>query len=84
MKKKMLVIFVLLLLFNCGDGQDILKIEEDFQQELGWKNDFQKLIDKLFVKPWVVHSQANYSDPKNIFDYLGRYLQKAAISNNNI
>lgn len=49
-----------------------------------WKNVFQKLIDKLFVKSWVVHSEANYSDPKNIFDYLGRYVQKVAISNNRI
>jgi hypothetical protein len=49
-----------------------------------WKNIFQKLIDTLFVKSWVVHSEANYSDPKNIFDYLGRYVQKVAISNNRI
>jgi len=53
-------------------------------KELEWKNVFQKLIDKLFAKPWVVHSEANYSDAKNIFDYLGRYIQKVAISNNRI
>jgi hypothetical protein len=53
-------------------------------KEFKWRNVFQKLIDKLFAKSWVVHSEANYSDPKNIFDYLGRYVQKVAISNNRI
>lgn len=53
-------------------------------KKLRWKNVFQRLINKLFIKPWVVHSEANYSDPKNIFDYLGRYVQKVAISNNRI
>ena len=53
-------------------------------KEFEWKHVFQKFIDKLFSKPWVVHSEANYSDPKNIFDYLGRYVQKVAISNNRI
>jgi len=52
--------------------------------DLKWKKVFQIFIDKLFSKPWVVHSEANYSDPKNIFDYLGRYIQKVAISNNRI
>jgi len=53
-------------------------------KELGWKNIFQKLINELFSKSWVVHSEANYSDPENIFDYLGRYVQRVAISNNRI
>lgn len=53
-------------------------------EELKWKNVFQKLVDKLFSKSWVVHSEPNYSDPKNIFDYLGRYVQRVAISNNRI
>jgi len=53
-------------------------------KEFKWKNVFQKLIDKLFTKSWVVHSEANYSDAENIFDYLGRYVQKVAISNNRI
>lgn len=53
-------------------------------KEFKWRNVFQKLVDKCFAKPWVVHSEANYSDPKNIFDYLGRYVQKVAISNNRI
>ena len=53
-------------------------------KELEWKNVFQKLIDKLYSKLWVVNSEANYSDPKNIFDYLGRYVQRVAISNNRI
>ena len=45
-----------------------------------WKTVFQRLIDKLFAKSWVVHSEANYSDAKNIFDYLGRYVRKVAIN----
>lgn len=53
-------------------------------RELRWANMFRKLIDELFTVPWVVHSEPNYSDPKNIFDYLGRYVRKVAISNDRI
>ena len=53
-------------------------------KELKRWNAFQKLIDKCYSKQWVVHSEPNYSKPDNIFDYLGRYVQKVAISNNRI
>ena len=66
-------------LYKSKELQFLGKIEE-----LKWKNEFKKLIDKMFGKPWIVHSEANYSNPKNIFDYIGRYVQKVAISNNRI
>lgn len=53
-------------------------------KELNWKNVFQNLIDILFSKSWVVYSEANYSNAKHIFDYIGRYLQRVAISNQRI
>jgi hypothetical protein len=49
-----------------------------------WKSVFQKLIDRMFSKSWVVNSEANYSEAKNIFDYLGRYVRKVAIDNHRI
>jgi len=53
-------------------------------KELESKVRFQNLIDILFNKEWVVYSECNYSDPAHIFDYLGRYTQRVAISNNRI
>ena len=31
-----------------------------------------------------MHSEPNYSEAKNIFDYIGRYVQRVAISNDRI
>ena len=48
------------------------------------KSEFQKLINRLFAKNWVVYAKGNYGDPKNVFAYLSRYTHRVAIGNNMI
>jgi hypothetical protein len=70
------VMFLLLgALFN-----KTLKIPEN------WKN--RKLADELKrlakEKDWVVHSEKTRLSPVKVIKYLGRYIQRVAISNNRI
>lgn len=44
----------------------------------------QSLYDKLFSKKWVVYAKAPFSKPENVVEYLGRYTNKIAISNQRI
>jgi hypothetical protein len=53
-------------------------------KKLNFKPVFRKLLDKLYAKAWVVHCEGNYSNPKHVFDYIGRYIQKVAIGNHRI
>lgn len=45
---------------------------------------FYALLSKLRHKPWVVYSKAPVAGPKKLLDYLGRYTQRIAISNNRL
>jgi len=45
---------------------------------------FQKLLDDLYAKDWVVFSKPSLKNPKFVIDYLGRYTNKIAISNHRI
>jgi len=47
-------------------------------------NTFNKLLDNLMEKDWVVYSKKPFAGPKKLLDYLGRYTHKIAISNNRI
>ena len=42
---------------------------------------FQDIIDKLYQKEWVVYAQAPFGGPEHVFQYLGRYTHRVAISN---
>lgn len=53
-------------------------------EHLKTKSEFQKLINRLFAKNWVVYSKGNYGDPKNVFAYLSRYTHRVAIGNSRI
>ena len=48
------------------------------------KNNFQKLIDDLYSKNWVVFSKPSFANPEFVIEYLGRYTNKVAISNHRI
>jgi len=48
------------------------------------KNNFQKLIDDLYSKNWVVFSKPSFANPGSVIEYLGRYTNKVAISNHKI
>ncbi len=45
---------------------------------------FQRLIDKLYKKGWIVYSKPPFSGPEKVLDYLARYVHRVAISNNRI
>ena len=45
---------------------------------------FQKLLNDLYDLNWVVFSKKPFSTPKQVFDYLGRYTHRIAITNNRI
>lgn len=44
-------------------------------------SEFQRLIDTLFKKEWVVFSKRPYKKPETVLEYLSRYTYKVAISN---
>jgi ribosomal protein L32 len=48
------------------------------------ESNFQKLVDILYDKNWVVFSKPSFKNPKFVIEYLGRYTNKVAISNNRI
>ncbi len=45
---------------------------------------FADLIHALRQKPWVVYAKRPFSSPEKVLDYLGRYTQRVALSNNRI
>jgi len=53
-------------------------------QNLHNKNEFQKIIDKAYSTDWVVYAKKPFAGPEQVFDYLGRYTHRVAISNNRI
>src|SRR5712691_1495771 len=45
---------------------------------------FTALVHALRQKPWVVYAKRPCSSPAKVLDYLGRYTQRVALSNNRI
>ncbi|MGM0576458.1 MAG: IS91 family transposase [Myxococcota bacterium] len=41
---------------------------------------FQGFIEALRAKPWVVYAKKPFGGPKDVFEYLGRYTHRVAIS----
>jgi hypothetical protein len=50
----------------------------------GTKDDFSRLVGRLWEKNWVVYTRAPFNGPGKVLDYLGRYTHRVAISNNRI
>lgn len=48
------------------------------------KSSFDKLINQLYDKEWVVYSKKPFAGPEQVLKYLGRYTHRIAISNNRI
>ncbi len=44
-------------------------------------NSFQRLIDALFVKNWVVYLKESFQNCNSVIEYLARYTHRIAISN---
>jgi hypothetical protein len=60
-----------------------LKIPND-ATNLDIKKNFDNLLNVLMKKEWVVYSKEPFAGPEKLLDYLGRYANKIAISNNRI
>jgi hypothetical protein len=60
-----------------------LKFSGDIQL-LVEKNEFNKFCSPFYDKKCVVYSKKPFKGAEHVFDYLGRYVQRVAISNNRI
>jgi len=52
--------------------------------DLATEENFLQLINQLWKKGWVVYSKAPFNGPEKVFDYLGRYTHRVAITNHRI
>ena len=48
------------------------------------ENEYGKIRQSLWEKPWVVYAKKPFGSPKSVVEYLGRYTHKIAISNQRI
>lgn len=53
-------------------------------QPLRERKAFQRYLDPLREKEWVVYSKAPFAGPEQVLDYVGRYTHRVAISNNRL
>jgi hypothetical protein len=53
-------------------------------QNLRERNTFQRHLDPLRDKEWVVYAKAPFAGPQQVLDYVGRYTHRVAISNNRL
>ncbi len=58
--------------------------DPDAKTNLNIRKNFDALLNNLMEKPWVVYAKEPFAGPKKLLDYLGRYVNKIAISNNRI
>jgi hypothetical protein len=57
-----------------------------FLEGTPWKDcsSFQRLIDTLFAKDWVVYLKESFQNRDSVIEYLARYTHRIAISNHRI
>ena len=48
------------------------------------KQKFQQLINSVLKKKWIAYAKRPFAGPQQVLDYLGRYTNRVAISNNRI
>jgi Putative transposase/Transposase zinc-binding domain len=53
-------------------------------QRLSEPQEFARYLALLRRKKWVVYSKPPFGGPERVLDYLGRYTQRVAISNNRL
>lgn len=58
--------------------------DSDSKTDLKIKGNFDALLNVLMEKEWVVYAKEPFAGPEKLLDYLGRYANKIAISNNRI
>lgn len=65
---------------------DAGKLSLDFQQNkhLKIRPKWKLLLANLYTKPWIVYAKKPFAGPKQVLRYLGRYINRAPISNRRI
>ena len=63
--------------------QKALKLPEQLTEKLS-QNQFDRLLDTLMEKDWVVYAKPPFGSPEKLLSYLGRYTHKMVISNHRI
>ena len=53
-------------------------------QHLGDEKEFNRFCSPQYNKKWVVFSKKPFKGAEHVFEYLGRYVHRVAISNNRI
>jgi Putative transposase len=53
-------------------------------QLLAGTKQFQRLLDQLSRKKWVVYAKPPFGGPEHVFHYLARYTHRVAISNHRL
>jgi Putative transposase len=53
-------------------------------QQLADPKQFQRLLDQLSRKKWVVYAKAPFGGPEHVLQYLARYTHRVAISNHRL
>lgn len=48
------------------------------------RENFQKLLDRLYSKEWIVYAKQPFGGPEQVLAYLGRYTHRVAISNHRL
>lgn len=48
------------------------------------KGIFLKMVNTLQQKQWITYSKQSFGGPEQVFEYLGRYTHRVAITNNRI
>jgi len=84
-------LFPIKVLSNLFRGKFLAGLRELYRQDrlflggscapLAHPNRFAALKDKLYRKDWVVYAKRPFAGAAHIFEYLGRYTHRVAISN---
>ena len=65
--------------FHCGQLEFFSSL-----QALREREAFQRYLNPLRDKEWVVYAKAPFAGPEQVLDYVGRYTHRVAISNNRL
>ena len=55
-----------------------------YLRKAGSCDPYQSLINSMYAKPWVVFCEPSLASPKHVFQYLGQYIHRVAITNQRI
>ena len=66
------------------EGQLKIPNDKDSNTSLDNPKNFDLSLNNLMKKDWVVYSKKPFAGPEKLLNYLGRYANKIAISNNRI